>query len=329
MAGLFQNLGGLFAQRGVQAVAAGLLSGAIGGSALVATGIVPVGGAPAAADRVALLTCPGFGPVLTDVQSGQSLLVTARSADGQWLEVYVGQPGLDRAWAPAEDLRLESAVDGLPVAECAAPATIVPPGATPPPATALPSPTVLATVVPAATPAPTPTTAPTARPTTAPTPTPRATARATPRVTPTPKPTPKPTPTPTPTPPPDTSPPSLSNLVITSPAPDPNDGTYDIFGSGCPGPKMATIRVRVTDASDITTVTLFYWPGNSGVLSTGMTFVGNNNWEATITAGDNWSSGNPDGLINYWVQAVDSEGNQSPALNHSNSYRLYKEICFF
>jgi hypothetical protein len=60
-----------------------------------------------------------------------------------------------------------------------------------------------------------------------------------------------------------------------------------------------------------------------------MSFVGNNNWQATITAQDSWGAGHDQqqGLISYWVQAEDEHGNVSQVLNGSNQYELYKEIC--
>ena len=79
---------------------------------------------------------------------------------------------------------------------------------------------------------------------------------------------------------------------------------------------------------EVFSVTLSYWPGNSGVLTVAMTKIGtSDNWQATITAQDSWWAGEQDGLINYWVQAVDSNGNQSGVLDFSNAYTLYKEIC--
>ena len=93
LANVLPRLGSLLSQRGVQAIAAGFLSGAVGGSALVATGLVPLGGTRLAPPTVALMACPGAGGTLARVTTGQSLLVTARSADGRWLDC----PAYDRA----------------------------------------------------------------------------------------------------------------------------------------------------------------------------------------------------------------------------------------
>ena len=103
-------------QHGV-AIAAGVLSGAVLGGAGVASGLIPVGGSRAG-PAVALMACPGPGRELARIPDGQTLLVIARSADGAWLQVYVGEPGIDRAWVPATKLRLQSAAAGLPVADC-------------------------------------------------------------------------------------------------------------------------------------------------------------------------------------------------------------------
>ncbi|MEO8274232.1 MAG: hypothetical protein ABI620_09205, partial [Chloroflexota bacterium] len=128
----------MVAQPAIQAVVAGVLTGAIAGTAIASAG-VPFG-APSDAPKVALQACPGTGPVLAHVPGGQTMLVTARSADGAWLEVYLGEPGVDRAWAPASALTLQAPVDGLPVGGCEG----VP----------LPSPTPPPTLAPGATPSP-------------------------------------------------------------------------------------------------------------------------------------------------------------------------------
>jgi hypothetical protein len=304
------SVGPLLARPGIQVIA-GLLSGAVGGGALVASGAIPFGGSAPAPPEVALMACPGSGPVLARVPDGQALLVTARSADGAWLQINVGQPGLDRGWAPAAALRVESGADALPVADCSGP-TPAPLGSPVARATAVvtsPSPEPAG---PSATPGPPPTAHPTA------TPTPRPTLK------PTPKPTPNPTPKPTPEP--DTTAPHLSNLLITAPGPDPNDGKYYIYGQGCPPPQSATIQVTATDPDDaVASITLFYLPVSSGVLSTQMTETGTSTWTGTITAALSWDPGQ----ISYWVQAVDSHGNKSPVFDQSNNYILSKGTCFF
>jgi len=89
--------------------------------------------------------------------------------------------------------------------------------------------------------------------------------------------------------------------------------------------------VNVTDAGGLQSVKLSYWPGNSGVLTVNMTHTSGSTWKATIVAQDSWSGSqyneDPDGLISYWVEATDSSGNKA-TINHSNSYRLYKnDVC--
>ena len=73
-------------------------------------------------------------------------------------------------------------------------------------------------------------------------------------------------------------------------------------------------------------VVLTYWPGGSGPVNVQMVRQGTtNDWAGTVNAQDSWSAG----IINYWVQAVDSNGNQSAQLNHSNQYTLnLSDQCF-
>lgn len=86
------------------------------------------------------------------------------------------------------------------------------------------------------------------------------------------------------------------------------------------------IRVTATDPDDpVEAVTLYFWPGGANVASTPMVKQsGTNFWQATINAQNSWQAGQ----INYWVQAVDSNGNQSGVLDHSNNYILNKGDCF-
>jgi hypothetical protein len=148
----------------VVSLAAGGLSGVLAMSALIATGVVAVGPAPAGPQALALVGCPGSGSVVAVAQPGDQMLVTGRSADGAWLRVYVPGPASD-GWVPASTLNLLADGAGLPVAGCVE-AAVVPPTAVP--ATATP------TVPPTATPTATakPTAKPTAAPTASPTPTP-------------------------------------------------------------------------------------------------------------------------------------------------------------
>ena len=100
---------GLIAGKSLAVLGAGLLSGAVAGSALVATGTVEFGGS---ADRptasagagLQLVPCPDQGPVLGSIPRDQQVLVTARSADGAWLQLYWPAPGIERAWTKAGPL---------------------------------------------------------------------------------------------------------------------------------------------------------------------------------------------------------------------------------
>jgi hypothetical protein len=336
------GLTSLFSQSTVQAVGAGLLTGAIGGTALVATGVIPLGAETVTPATIQLLACPDAGPALAQISDGQRLLVTGKSADGTWLEVYIGQPGVDRAWAEASSLSVESGLETLPVVACDAPTAPSPAPLPSPAATASPTVTIEPTLIPSASPSPSPIPSATARPTA--TATVRATA--TPKPTPTkpaatktPKPaatktptTPPATPTPTPTPTPDTQGPSLSNLTVTATGGSGGNGDYYINGpsSNCT-PHSATVSVNASDPSGVASITLFYWPGNSGVLNVQMSPAGGNTWEGTINAQDGWSDSmsneDPNGLIAYWVVATDSKGN-TRQLDYSNNYRLYSNgVC--
>ncbi len=158
--------GGLFAGPGLAALGAGLLAGVVGGTALVATGTVEFGGAAAgsaggAGAVLELVPCPDQGPVIGTIPQGQEVLVTARSADGGWLQLYWPAPGIERAWTQAGPLELEGEAGSLPVASCEAPPTPTP------------RPTVEPTPTPEVTPTPTPT------PEVTPTPTPVPTAKVT------------------------------------------------------------------------------------------------------------------------------------------------------
>jgi hypothetical protein len=117
------------------AIGTGLLAGVITGAAIVAS----TGGLDPAARGVSLLSCPGHGAVLARVPEGATVLVTARSSDGAWLEVYIGEPGIDGAWAPRSAVRLSEVADQLPIDDCGAAAVASTPPQTPAP-TASPSP---------------------------------------------------------------------------------------------------------------------------------------------------------------------------------------------
>jgi hypothetical protein len=241
-------LSGLATQPATLALGAGLLAGVVTGTAVVATGVL----SSPPPEQLALVSCPGTDDVVARVTSGQSMLVTARSGDGAWLRLYIGEPGLDSAWAPASALRVGDPVDGLPVAGCE---VAVGPSSEPTPA-------VTAVVLPTPTPSPLPSgvTPPPPTPTPIPTPTPKPTPTKSlpPGVTAAP-----PTPTPTPLPPPPTIPPTPTPSP-TPPPPPPNDPplAYNLARSvGCidhGAYPSSVVTVTATDPNpgDVLTVKL-------------------------------------------------------------------------
>jgi hypothetical protein len=150
------GIGGIAGSQLVPILIAGGLSGVIAMGALIALNVVPVhsGGSGASPRGLVLVACPASGPVLAVVDPGQKLLVTGRSSDGAWLQVYLPGPALPYAWAPASELQPSGDTGTLPVASCEVAAAS--PSATPIVAIVSPTPT--------ATPTPTPTPTPTATP---------------------------------------------------------------------------------------------------------------------------------------------------------------------
>jgi hypothetical protein len=319
-AGLTSKVGSMLAQPMVQSIGAGLLTGAIVGSVLVASGAIPLEPAPVASSNVTLLACPGFGPAVAEVPSGQTMLVTARSEDGNWLEVYVGTPAVDRAWAPASALQLQAAVTGLPVGGCESSVT-APPLPTDEP-TASPEPSVVATVLPTveptpspgASPTPSPKPTPTAKPTPTPIPTPTKTPTPTPTKTPTPTPTKTPTPTPVITPPPPNNAPSIFNLSRNNPCidngPTSTQSIVSVFASDPDVGDTLTVRLRL---GRIFQGNQYYRLG-----SFTMTPVGGGQYTYTILASDlqayGWNSAVSDSEVTFDVTARDNHGVDSPTL---------------
>lgn len=117
----------------------GGLSGIVAMGGLIALNVVPVhsGGSGASPRGLVLVACPDTGPVLAVIDPGQKLLVTGRSADGSWLQVYLPGPALPYAWAPAGELQPNGDTSTLPVAACDIAAAS--PSGTPIVATASPS----------------------------------------------------------------------------------------------------------------------------------------------------------------------------------------------
>lgn len=201
MSGLLPALGGGAGAGGIIPLAAGGLSGVLAMSALIAGGVVPVGGD--AAHDLVVSACQGQGSVAV-ARPGEQMLATGKSADGAYLRVYVPGP-LGEGWVPAKSVELLADGSALPIAGCdgVGSATAVPrrsPSASESATTSLrPTPSPTATPSDAPTIATTPT--PTEAKTLPPTPSPATTAPLTPSPTRTVPPTPPPTPSPTRTPP--------------------------------------------------------------------------------------------------------------------------------
>jgi hypothetical protein len=330
----------MLAQPAALAIGAGLLAGAVVGTAIVASGAL----VPPVKPQLALVSCPGDGSIVARVDAGSSILVTARSADREWLEVYVGYLGVQSGWAPASVLRFSASVDVLPVHDCGSSVAIGPTAPVGPAATTepLPGETFVATVEPATSLAPgqslVPTLVPipTLVPVPTPTPTPRppgvtpppATPKPPPTATPVPPPPPPPTINPTPTPFVDHIPPDVANLMTTGAyyyEPALGQNAYHIArpSSGCAPPYSATITVEATDqGGPVASVQLQYWKPNSGFfdppLQASMSAVDDQTWVGTINASDAWT----EGQVSYMVRATDVSGNSTDQYN-TLSYVLY------
>ena len=277
-AGASSSLGGLLAGKGLGALLSGVLVGALGGGAIVAGGVLgpATNPAPAAnqAAMLALLACPGSGAVLARVPSGQPLLATGRSSDGTWVQIYLPEPGIDRAWVPGSALNIQGDAASLPVVDCSAPAAAASPSGTP-----SATPTELpATAQPTAPPsAPPP---PTAPPTASPTPTPTPTAPATPK--------------------PNAGPPSLTGLKAAPATISTGDVAYC-----AQDPRVASVSVTANDPDGIAKVVLYFRPPGASSYSprpmSGPSTGGT--WTASLsTAADGIKAG---GTLAYYVVATD------------------------
>lgn len=330
----------------VLAVSAGVLAGAVTGTAVVASGVL----SSPAPEQLALVSCPASETVVARVTSGQQMLVTAKSGDGAWLRLFIGEPGLDSGWAPASALRIADAIDGLPVAGCEV--VVLPSGVAPPPAT--PGVTAIVDPTPTPTPLPSGVTPPPATPTPFPTPTPTPTPKPTgtplpPGVTPTPfvatplpppptippptapPPTAPPPTAPPPTPPPDLTPPAFSNFSITGAYYDGSGNYYiDNAGNGCGTPTSAWIRARVTDSGGSGlagfTVTLHWVDPNGGGHTNQMSYgLSTGLYGYTINNQAGWAA---NGWIQYWITASDNAGNSSQTSSPpTNQLWLFKGQC--
>ncbi|MEA2673450.1 MAG: hypothetical protein QOI92_642 [Chloroflexota bacterium] len=289
LAGVAPRIAAIVAQHGAS-IAAGALSGALLGGAGVATGVVPTGGAANGAPSRALTACPGSGAEVGRISSGTPLLVTARSADGAWLQVYIGGPGIDSGWASADALKLRDAASSLPVADCG----VQPSGApTPGPVASPPPPSQIA--LPTATAGPSP----------SPTPRPTASAKATAKPTRTPKPTPVPTSYK------DPNPPIITGMSVQQHCEESSFGVSPM------------LEIYITDADDADSalvVRLFVDPPGplpeyeyTGPYAPFVSLPGN--WEAQWQQSSQW----PSGVVKWRITVTDPSGNAASRSSSSNS----------
>jgi len=112
---------GVFAGlRGAGLLGAVALVGAGAGVGLATAGtldIVGDGSVLANADRVSFHDCPAGTP-LGDFQRGDRVLVTARDAEGQWVEVRSPRDLGARVWVQASYVTPDENLEGVPVGEC-------------------------------------------------------------------------------------------------------------------------------------------------------------------------------------------------------------------
>jgi hypothetical protein len=283
MSGLLPALGG--GANGVVQLAAGGLTGVLAMGALIAGGVVPVSAPSSPAQGpLPVWGCFGTGSILAMVQPRDQMWITARSADGKWLQVFLPDPVSHYGWVDAASVELQADGSTLRVEGCGEVAS----------ATGTPGPTAVpATATPTAGPTATPTASPTAKPTA--TPTVRPTQAA-----PTAKPTAKPTPTPNLGPVFSLNPPEVGPARIgTNPLGTGNCGTSGV---------MAGLKTAATDPDGIAAIQLWIQkPGSSSfvLLSHGFSKDGTY-WYAWIdTAKDKITVV---GTLSYRAVAIDTKG---------------------
>ncbi len=285
--GPLAGLAAAVATNGLLAIATGLIVGIIGSGTLLATGAVHVGGGGAAPVPtpvgLQLVACPDAGPVIGSIPKGEKVLVTARSADSAWLQVYYPGPAFDRAWTKAGPLQLEADPASLPVASCEAPPTPTP----------RPTPGASTAVV--ASPEPSPSVEPSASPAASPSPSPS----------PAPSPSPGVSPSPIPSPTPNL-PPVIAGLTASTKTLSYDQGAY------CPtATQTVTFTLKASDAGGIASATL-YWrkPGESTYRPLPMQNASGSaqsgTWTATVDTRTNgpWNAGN----FAAYAVALDASG---------------------
>lgn len=302
------QIASLIAQPAV--LAAGVATGVAVGAVGVGTGAIPV--TDPAPHNAPLYECPGSDRIVTSISPNQNVLVTARTADGQWLQIYIGEAAAERGWAPASALQLKAAPDSLPVADCTpeataepVPTTLEPPRLGPTTSAAAPSDVPTFGPTPTATPIPSPTK--------------------------TPKPTPTPTPTPAPTPTAPTGP-TLTAFTL-NPFPGywyidedpPGSGIYPIYQVSCTiGDWTVGFYIEAQDPDGIVSATLYYQPqGVSDPLQQSMGEEGSGEYYTEIVSDDaTWYFGD----VDYWITVVDGVGD-STTFNGPSNYRIVYTLC--
>ena len=287
MAGLLSALGGGAGKVALVQLGAGALSGIVAMTALIAAGVVPVrGGSGPGQKQLALVGCPGTGSIVAVAQPGEKMLVTAKSADGGWLRVYIPGPAEHEGWVPLGSVDLLADASALPVKGC--------------------SEVAAATGTPGATATPTP------APTASPTETPNVSSTATPRVTPPPAATPvatgsqattAPTSTPVPTPtanvgPAFTSGPSADNgTLATNPLGTGNCGSIS---------KATLITVGVDDPDGVASIALWVKKPGASSFAVLHPFYQDPDWQTSIDTGADGID--VAGTLSWYAVAKDTKG---------------------
>jgi hypothetical protein len=287
------GLSGLLTTNAAVQVTAGGLSGLVAMTAAIATGVVPVGAGTSGPSTLAVVTCPGSASVVAVANAGERMLVTAKSADGGWLRVYIPGPVAHDGWVRTGLVDLLADGSKLPVAACSGVGgTTGTPGASATAGVAVVNPTL----------APTATASPTAKPTTKPTTPPTATPKPPP---PTFGSTPPPPPTLAPTPTPNVGPVFASGPTSSVPTmfADPS-GEGDCWGL----PRRTTIKVVVADPDGVAGVELWVKkPGATAFAQLTHNFSNHTSyWSTFIDAYyDHIYAG---GTMSFYAVAIDGKG---------------------
>jgi hypothetical protein len=288
------GLSGMLTTNAAVQVTAGGLSGLVAMTAAIATGVIPVGAGADGPPTLALVACPGSASVVAVANAGERMLVTAKSADGGWLRVYIPGPVAHDGWVRTGLVDLLADGSKLPVGACGGVGgTTGTPGASATAGVAVVNPTL----------APTATASPTAKPTTKPTTAPTATPKPPPtnQATSTPPPTPTPTPTPTP---------NVGPVFTSGPTSSVPTMFADPSGEGdCWGlPRRTTIKVVVNDPNGVARVDLWVKkPGASAFAQLTHNFSNHTSyWSAFIDA--YYDHINAGGTMSFYAVAVDGTG---------------------